>query len=491
VLRHLGRPEDALEILAAVHRKTDPLDVRSMAERWLAAKTVDSGIVLAETMNEHPATATETAAEYLNAGLWRDGTEVLLQSVNAAKDKSRIQPLVYYYLGYFAEQLEQPEKAAEYYALAAKMPSEYVFPFQYEVIDVLHHAMRANPKDALAPYYLGNLVFDGQPGEAVRLWEASAAIDPSYPIVHRNLAIAYGNGRPAASVEKAIAQLEAAISLTPKYALHFTELDELYESAGVAPETRLTIFEKNQDVVNQRDDSAAHYVGLLISLGRYDEAIQRLAGRQFSVREGANINVADNWIDAHVMRGRKYLAAGRNREALADFMAALKIPANLPSEGIDTTIRNPEVNYWIGTAYQSLGDSDQANAHWQKSANFEATLARRGQSETGELSESDLQSYYQALALRKLGQTSTAEKLIENLANAANRSLERSAPKSDDIQTMEARRSERRRLATAHYAAGLGYLATGEKSKAKREFTKALEVGPDRAGARSELENLN
>ena len=37
VLRHLGRPEEALEVLAAAHR-ADPLDVRSMAENWLASK---------------------------------------------------------------------------------------------------------------------------------------------------------------------------------------------------------------------------------------------------------------------------------------------------------------------------------------------------------------------------------------------------------------------------------------------------------------------
>jgi hypothetical protein len=34
---------------------------------------------------------------------------------------------------------------------------------------------------------MGNLLYDWQPEEATRLWEASAAIDPSYSVVHRNL----------------------------------------------------------------------------------------------------------------------------------------------------------------------------------------------------------------------------------------------------------------------------------------------------------------
>ena len=48
VLRHLGRPKEALAVLASAARKADPLDVRSMAERWLASKTPaaakDSGL---------------------------------------------------------------------------------------------------------------------------------------------------------------------------------------------------------------------------------------------------------------------------------------------------------------------------------------------------------------------------------------------------------------------------------------------------------------
>ena len=83
----------------------------------------------------------------------------------------------YYYLGYFAEKLGQAPKASEYYKVATAMPPDYVFPFQAEVIDVLRAAMKANPRDARAPYYLGNLLYDWQPEEAARLWEASGALD--------------------------------------------------------------------------------------------------------------------------------------------------------------------------------------------------------------------------------------------------------------------------------------------------------------------------
>ena len=45
------------------------------------------------------------------------------------------------------------------------MPTDYVFPFQNEAIPVLRAAMRANSRDAHAPYYLGNVLFDWQPDD--------------------------------------------------------------------------------------------------------------------------------------------------------------------------------------------------------------------------------------------------------------------------------------------------------------------------------------
>ncbi len=148
VLRHMGRTKDASDVLESATRKTDPLDVRAMAERWLALATPEAHKVLLATLKDYPATGLETAAEYANAGFWQDATAVLLEMVAAAPDKSTISPMVYYYLGYFADKLGQQEKALEYYRLAEKMPPDYVFPFQWEAIQVLQEAIKANPRDA-------------------------------------------------------------------------------------------------------------------------------------------------------------------------------------------------------------------------------------------------------------------------------------------------------------------------------------------------------
>jgi tetratricopeptide (TPR) repeat protein len=479
VLRHLGRPKEALTVLATAHRKSDPLDVRSMAERWLAAKTPENAKVLAGTMNAHPHTASETASEYMNAGLWQDGTDVLLQAVAAAPDKGKIHAMVYYYLGCFAEKMGRGPQAAEYRRLAMKMPAEYVFPFQSEAIDVLREAMKANPKDARAPYYLGNLLFDWQPEEAIRLWETSAALDPSFPIVHRNLAIAWSHRPTGNSLTKAIASLEKAVSLNPKYPLHFAELDQLYEAGGIAPEKRLALLEKNQSVVVRRDDALNREVGLKVTMGKYDEAIQLMTGRTFAVWEGGNLNIAEYWVDAHLLRGNQRMAAKRYREAAADYQAAAKIPDNLPSERMGD--REAEVGYDLGTASAALGDKAQAAQFWKSAAGAAAPDQGRRFQRGGP----NIQSYYQALALQQLGENARAETLFKSLA-ATSSPARSTAPDA----SLDALRTERNRLATAHYAAGLGYLGLNDREKARQEMKQALQAAPDHLGARTALAGL-
>src|SRR5262249_9205053 len=147
--------------------------------------------------------------------------------VETAPDKARISPLVYYYLGHFVERLGSAADAARFRKAAATASPDYVFPFQWEAIHVLRRAMEAEPNDARAPYYLGNLLFDWQPEEATRLWKRSEKLDASWPLVHRNLAVAYSHARPTNDLAKAVSELEAAVALPQKYAMHFTELDEL------------------------------------------------------------------------------------------------------------------------------------------------------------------------------------------------------------------------------------------------------------------------
>ena len=117
LLRHAGHKAEALTAVAAV-QKLDPLDVQGMTEQWLATQSPASAAALMTAANEHPETVLEVAADYMNAGLWQDGTTLLTHIASVAPDKSKVSPLVYYYLAYFAGQMHQPAKAGEYDRLA-------------------------------------------------------------------------------------------------------------------------------------------------------------------------------------------------------------------------------------------------------------------------------------------------------------------------------------------------------------------------------------
>jgi tetratricopeptide (TPR) repeat protein len=491
VLRHTGRPKEALQLLATAAHKLDPLDVRSMAESWLASKDPAAAKTLTSTMIDHPQTFQETAAEYLDAGLWQDGTDVLLQMVAAVPDKAKVNPMAYYYLGYFAEKLGKAPKASEYYTLAQTMPPDYVFPFQNEVIDVLRAAMKANARDARAPYYLGDLLYDWQPEEAAKLWEASAVIDPSFSIVHRNLATAYTHQKPTPDINRAIAELEKAVSLDRKYALHFAELDELYEQAGTPIEKRLPLFEKNQTVVAQRDDAQNRAVALKVAAGKYDNAIQMMTGRKFAQAEGTNLNVSDQWASAHILRAQQNIAAKKYQDALADLQAAVTVPDNLPSRGFgEGGSHSAEVDYLTGLAYEGLGDHAKATESWSKaSAPAPSGMGRRGGGMPA-AAGGGAQSYYQALCLQKLGQPDKAKAMFQALVDSGQRGLTREEPAQGGRGGRGQPQSPRLRSANAHYTIGLGYLGLGDAAKAKAELSQAVETSPDLLGARTALAAL-
>jgi tetratricopeptide (TPR) repeat protein len=467
VLRHMDRRTEALAAAKSA-ADVDPLDVTAMAERNAAA--------LPATLKAFPAAGLESAIDYANAGLWSDASAVL--------EKAPGDPLAYYYLGVFSERLGRKPQASEYFRKAAVAPAG-VFPFQYEAAAILRRAMEANPKDARAPYNLGNLLFDSQPAEAVKLWESSRALDPSFPIVHRNLAAAYS--REEKGLDKAIASLEKAVSLGGRDALHLFELDQLYEAAGASPAKRLAMLEQHHETVNYRDDALAREIALKVNLGKYDDAIRLMTGRRFNVWEGgARFNVHDVWTDAHLLRGHQRFAARQYKDALADYRTALEFPETLQVARFRTGGRFPEVSYWIGLAQDALGQKDAARATWKECS---AELPHVGADDILPTTDRTVLLYYQASALGKLGESARAKELFSRLVKSGERALSQ-GDKVDFFAKFGEQQTQRGRLAQAHYVSGLGYAGLEDTAAAKREFTRALELSPDHLGAKTALAQL-
>ncbi len=477
-LKKLGHFEEAREIASQV-LAFDPLDFWAGNELYLTnselgkkEEALEEKQALKIKMRDASQSYLELASDYGNCGLLDEAEEVLLRLIDSGKKWDSTHPMLYYYLGYFEEKKGNEAEALKYYKLASKMPSDYCFPFQLESIAALRAAQRLNPSDPRAPYYLGNLLYDLQPEKAIKEWEKSRQLDETFSIVHRNLGLAYA--RILNDVPKAITSLEKAVSCNSRDPRLYYELDLLYEAGGIAPEKRLGLLEKNHEVVLQRDDALSREILLLVQLGKYEKAVDLLSKRHFHVWEGGG-GIHNLYVDAHLWRGEEHFAARRYREALKDYQAALEYPENLEVARPNRGGRDSQIHYFIGTAYEALGDAKKAAEFYEKSVE-----QKHGSSEIG---------YYQGLAFRKLGKANEAAQIFNGLIQSGKATLE-SAPSLDFFAKFGEKQSALIQNAEAHYLIGLGYLGKGNKEEARAEFKKALELNINHSGAKRQMEKL-
>lgn len=466
LLREAGCLDEAekrtREILAL-----DPLDFWALNElclvysaRGLKTEAQKALADLKMKMRDSVQSYLELALDYGSSGFWDDAVAVLLRLAGSENRQASLNPMIHYYLGYFAGRKGDKQKARQFCLEASQMPADYVFPFRLESIEVLEWAQKENPQDARAPYYLGNLFFDLQPARAIKEWERSTTLDGNFALLHRNLGLAYAkvnNDFPAA-----VACLEKALACDPNNPRLYFECDQLAELANFPPQERLARLRDNHSVVAQRDDSLMREISLLVDLGHYDQAIEILKTHHFHAWEGGG-DISNIYEEAHLLRGQGYLAQKKYGHALRDFSAALEYPDNLEVARPATGGGSPKIYYFIGRAYESSGKSHEAAAAYQRSAGS-------GQ----DFSES---SYYQGLSWRKLGEAEKARQAFEDLIRFARESLEKR-------QTMEyfakfgMRESALRREAYYHYLLGLGFRGMGRQGEAAAEFQKAIGLQP-------------
>jgi tetratricopeptide (TPR) repeat protein len=502
ILRHLNRTDEAIKLIAFAKEKCDPLDVGLMAEQWFATKDVNTAQTLFATMNTFPATAQEIAAEFYDCGLWSDGVAVLQQYIIAAPNKVNVSPLIYYYLGYFEEKLGDVIKAGEYRQQATLQSPEYVFPFQDEMITILRSAIVANPKDARAPYFLGNLLYDWQPEESIALWKKSSTLDSTFSMTWRNLSIAYSHKQADNSLTKSIAYMEKAIATAPLYPTYFGELDNLYEVADTSVKKRLAVLEKHLSLVIKNDEAVGDLITLDIFTGsKVSEAIKLMQSHFFSLWEGLTpFNSGQGWMNAYYVLGLQHLRAKKYSEVLADFTLANNPPENLLAiEEFDR--HKVEIAYWTGCAYAGLGEKGKAQKSWNeviafsKQQNFKTSeiwgnVTLEGRIKNDFALDQEEQLYYVTLAKQKLGNKKGNEAIFNKLITSGIAALNQPANDSVNVPQVLRHQLSRQNIAMAHYIVGLGYAGLGNKSKARKEFEAALAYSSDYLNAKIALDNL-
>ena len=485
ILRKMGDPKGALRV-AGQTMSEDLLDFWSRNEFQLALRELGTDIkaqkclnTLEGLMRDEINSYLELAVDYGNCGLWDEAIQILQRLIGKNLENVSTYPLLYYYTAFGYEQKGDQDNAAKYYKLASEMPSDYGFPYQLEMIQVLNSAMAHNPKDAMAPYYLGNLLYDFQPEEATRLWEKSRDLGTDNPTVYRNLGLAYD--KKGGHVAQSMQYYEKAVAMNPSDSRVIYELEDVYKTAQEPLQKRLELLQKYHDTIVKSGylPPLEREVEIYVSMGQYEKALAMMQPYHFKRWEGGS-NVYTSYVDANLLQGVAYRDTQQFDKALANFKAAGEFPLRMEAAKPWTDSRIGEVLCYTASLYETMGESKKA-----KQAYAEVLKER--------LSKGwDIPHYYRGYALKKLGQTAEAKSIFEGLAETGQRRLEaiESTTGMDFFAKFGDRMTKETRKATAHYLIGLGKLGLDQTEEARAEFEKAAALDINHVWSRAKLAEL-
>lgn len=411
------------------------------------------------------------ALDYAAANQYTEAIEMMSFALD--QSDADTYPMVFYYLGWFNAQMGQEQKALSLFKKAALANPDYCFPNRIEDVAVLRSAISRNENDGKAPYYLGNLWYDKrQYDDAIEMWESSVAREGTFPATWRNLGIAYFNKRNDAG--KALECFQKAFTLDQTDARIFMELDQLYKRLNTPANERLNLLEAHPALVALRDDVYLEQIALYNFTGRYEKAYTLIMSRQFHPWEGGEGKVSGQYLYSLTEMAKQHIQDQEYQLAIDKLQMAREYPYNL-GEGKLYGIQENDIFYWLGCAYDGLGQKDIAREHYH--------IAVKGLSEpSAAMFYNDQQPdkiFYQGLAWIKLNAPEKANMIFENLIGYGRAHLndvvkiDYFAVSLPDLLIFEDNLDIRNKV-HCHYLIGLGLLGLKELSNAKKEFELAL-----------------
>jgi len=470
ILRHQGKKEQALKWIEE-SLEIDRFNFGCLFEQSLVEELYILRKRLAEQMGNDSHNYEEVALDYIQSGLY-DEAVLLLQ---LCMDEANPSPMTYYYQAYAYQLSGKTDEAKRIFELASQQSPDYCFPNRLEAIPALQAACTENMKDSYAPYYLGNLWYDKQQyHEAIACWEISASINPNFPTVLRNLALAAFNKQK--DVQKAVTFLEKSYSLNEEDARILMELDQLRKRLNYPHTERLSFLKIRMNTVQKRDDLYLEFVTLLNQSGRYEEAKAMIDKRKFHPWEGGEGKVTGQYVLCRLELAKRAIAEGKYEEAIALLNETDVYPDNL-GEGKLLNAEENEIHYYKGIAYKGLGDAERT-----KECFLKATI---GSSEPVQaFFYNDPQPdkiFYQGLAWKELGNENKAGNCFRKLIAHGEKHLldeckiDYFAVSLPDLAIWDDDLSVRNKI-HCHYVMALGYSGLGEDDKAEAYYQKVKEL---------------
>ena len=468
VLRRLGRESEADALLAET-LALDPLDWWA---RWLRRETLtcDTQVLL------------DIALDCSRAGFHAEALAILDTAI--PESHSGTHPLVHYYRAWVCQLLADKRSGRRHLAAAAKASPDWCFPARVEEIAILQHAIEANPRDANAPFLLGNLLYDRRRHiEAIELWRRVVRLDRANAVAWRNLGIGAFNvlKKPALAMRS----YNAAFRAAPRDPRLLYERDQLWKRQGASPMRRLRELVRHTNLVQQRDDLSVELCSLLNQTGQPAKAAAILASRRFQPWEGGEGQALGQHVRTHLLLGRAALRAGDAATACSRFAAALEAPENL-GEAKHLLANQSDIRLHLGDALAASGDMRAARGHWTIAASFRGDFQEMSVRAFSEM------TYYSALALQRLRRRAAATRLLRGLLNHA-RKLARAPAKIDYFATslptmlLFEEDLDARQRTTALFLEAQARLGLGQRTRARSLLATVLSCDPNHALARDLL----
>ena len=425
----------------------------------------------------------EYSLDYASAGLFLEAAELL----ELALPTKGGDPMVYYTLGWFSQQLDK-RLAASWLEKAAAADPYLCFPNRLEEIGILQWAIAINPADAKAPYYLGNLFYDKrQYQDAITYWEQSVALDDTFPTAFRNLGIGYFN--KLNNPDAALKYYEKAFSLDKTDARVLMELDQLYKRLNRSPQQRLQFLEDNLQTAIERDDVYLERIALYNFIGEHEKAHDLLMARTFHPWEGGEGKVTEQYVFSLREIACKCCREGNYTEAIGLLERAQIYPYNLGEGKLFGTQEN-DLFYWLGCAYEGLKQHEMANEYFRK-----ATVGIDEPSAAVFYNDQKPDKiFYQGLAWKKLGQEVKAHQIFEKLIAYGKEHMNDEiridyfAVSLPDLLIFEDDLNVRNHIHVL-FLQGLGYLGLRQFSVANNLFEQVLKLDAAHLGSRTHLQD--
>lgn len=481
VLRKQNKINEAITVIDE-SIAIDKFNYGCLFEKYLLQKNGDADKTLQHIkalMRDNLHNYLEYALDYAHAGMYEEATALLNEYVGNEKN---INPMVYYYSGWFAHKNGDTAKAVKHYRQAASQKADYCFPNRIEEVLILKDAIALNEKDAKAFYYLGNFWYEKKlPEEAITCWEKSVALDDTFATVHRNLALAYHNKEHNTS--KALAALEKAFMLNEADSRVLMELDQLYKLVNKPYKERLAFLEKHLPLVQERDDVYLERVTLYNQLDEHEKAKKLIMQRRFHPWEGGEGKTVGQFLLCHLALARKAIMDGRYNDGLQLLNNTSSYPYNLGEGKLYGTQEN-DIHYLQGCAYNGLGMKDEAKKKFE-----EATIGTREPVQA--IFYNDPQPdkiFYQGLAWLKLGNKARAEQIFERFISFGNEhindeiKIDYFAVSLPDLLVFDQNLDLKNKI-HCKYLVGLGNLGLGNYDEAKKYFDEVMELNINHQGA--------